>query len=177
MVKSSFEWNYLGTPYEDFVHVTPGKMSIHMLKKNTVPWEFEGEVFDFFGHMMRTGKIHENMPWIGKRLTEATFMVSTKMSVTPKGKEAAGIAILQNNANQLRIEITAAAHENQVRVSAYKVVYSLCEGKMHYEETCEGSVIMDAAGGFVGAYAGLYATSGGEASDNHADFTYYEMLV
>ena len=223
----SFEWNYLGTPYEDFVHVTPGKMSIHMLKKNTVSWEFEGEVFDFFGHMMRTGKIHENMPWIGKRLTEATFMVSTKMSVTPKGKEAAGIAILQNNANQLRIEITAAAHENQVRVSAYKVVYSLCEGKMHYEETCEGSVIMDAAdayvltinghnnkydfivqpqndgnatnaaaeqiviaahidgthlgtesaGGFVGAYAGLYATSGGEASDNHADFTYYEMLV
>lgn len=214
-----FAWNYLGTPYEDFVHVALGKMSVQMLKKNIVPWEFEGEVFDFFGHMMHTGKTHENMPWIGKRLTEATFTASTKVSATLKGKEATGIAILQNNANQLRIEVSASETPDKVLVSVYKVVYGLLEGKMHYEETCEGQAEIaaddayvltinghdnmydfsvetastpviqvatdvdgthlgtESAGGFVGAYAGLYATANGKVSDNHADFAYFDLFV
>lgn len=143
------EWNYLGTPYEDFVQVEPGKLTIHMLQKNMVPWEFEGEVFDFFAHLTATGKTRENMPWIGKRVTEPSFVVSTKVTVKPSGSESAGMVLLQNNANQLRLEIAASDTPDSVIARAVKVAYGLKDGKMHYEETVEGEIKLAASESYI----------------------------
>lgn len=206
------EWNYLGTPYEDFVHHENRTITVKMLAQSLVPWEFEGETFDFFSHMQKIGKTKACMPFYGRRLHETAFTFGAHMEAVLSGRETAGIAILQNNAHQLRLEGVAGA-DGQVCFRVIKVTYSLLDGKMHYEETNHGSVTLpvsssyrlvleghdnaydfsvcpeggvwqtvaehidgtnlgsETAGGFVGAYVGLFASGNGEASQNEAVFS------
>ncbi len=206
------EWNYLGTPYEDFVRREDGAVKLRMLPQNLVPWEFEGEVFDFFGHMQKTGKAKNCMPFYGRRLHEAEFTFEARMDAVLNGQESAGIAIMQNNAHQLRLE-GVAEPGGQVRFQVMRVTYELRNGKMHYEEASEGSILLPAsgcyhlqmrggenlydfavcedgrawqtvarqvdgthlgsetAGGFVGAYVGLFASGNGSGSANEAVFS------
>lgn len=206
------EWNYLGTPYEDFVRHEGGTIAVKMLPRNLVPWEFEGEEFDFFGHMQKIGKTKACMPFYGRRLHEPGFTFGADLAVSLAGKETTGIAVLQNNAHQLRLEGTA-GEDGTVRFRVVKVTYALRDGKMHYEETEQGSAALplsgqyrlqmrgrgntyafavqaqgkawqtvarevdgthlgsETAGGFVGAYVGLFASGNGEESQNEAVFS------
>lgn len=209
------EWNYLGTPYEKFTRVENGKLYIRMLAKNLVPQEFEGEVFDFFGHISKMGKTKECMPFVGKRMTQPVFDAETLMELNPVGTESAGMVILQNNANQIRLECSSAG-DDMITFSVKTVRYGLPEGKMHYEEQeiksitlpkspayglkikgennkysfavvaegeefyvagdVDGSYLgSESAGGFVGAYIGLFATGNGTSSDNEATFHYFSI--
>lgn len=208
--KLSMEWNYLGTPYENYVQIKDHKLYMRMLSKNLIPSEFEGDEFDFFGHINKTGQTKENMPFIGKRITGDRFEAEVLVEVNPTGAEGAGIAVLQNNANQLRLECNSVS-EDMISFTAYTVRYGLVDGKMHYEENAQGSVTIpktpgyalrvkardnkysfavvtageeyyivseldgsylgsESAGGFVGAYLGLFATGNGTISDNEAIF-------
>lgn len=206
------DWNYLGTPYEDFVRVEGDGLAIRMLKNNLVPWEFEGKVFRFFEHMQEIGKTRSCMPFLGRRLGEPDFILEVSMDAAMENKESAGIAIMQNNAHQLRLEGVAES-EGRVRFQVVRVTYRLEEDKMHYEETMQGSVVLpasgsyrlkmegsnnwyqfavrtepggewrtvardvdgthlgtEAAGGFVGAYVGIFASGNGVDSQNEAVF-------
>lgn len=210
------EWNYLGAPYEDFIRRESGTIAVRMLPQSLVPWEFEGEMFDFFGHMQKIGKTKRCMPFYGRRLHEAAFAFETHMEVTLSSKESAGIAIIQNNAHQLRLE-GAAETDGTVRFRVVKVTYSLRDGKMHYEEIEQGAVALpasdsyqlvmqghdntydfsvcpaggawqtvaarvdgthlgsEAAGGFVGAYVGVFASGNGRESQNEAVFSHITL--
>ncbi len=206
------DWNWLGTPYEDFVRVEGERVAIRMLRTNLVPWEFEGEQFDFFGHMQKIGRTRDCMPFLGRRLGEAAFAAEVTMAAEFRNRESAGMVILQNNAHQLRLE-GLAAEDGNVRFRVVKVVYQLKDGKMHYEESTVGEILLpaagtwrlcmegrdnryrfavradgegawrtvaedvdgthlgsEAAGGFVGAYVGLFATGNGADSPNEAVF-------
>lgn len=210
------DWNTLGTPYEDFLRVTGDGVAIRMLRTGLVPWEFEGKPFDFGEHMATCGQARNCMPFLGRRLAEPRFTMEVTMAVALAGNETAGIAILQNNAHQLRLE--AAAEENGVRFRVLSVTYGLLDGKMHYEETVQGSALLPAgdrwrlrmegrdnvyrfavrpepggawtavadgvdgshlgsetAGGFVGAYVGLFASGNGADADSEAVFTDLDM--
>lgn len=204
------EWNYLGTPYQHFTRIADKKLYIRMLKKNLIPSEFEGEEYNFFGHMEKLGNTRENMPFVGKRMTATTFEARALLEVHLNAEECAGIAIYQNNANHLRLECQD-YDKDKIRFAVRTVRFGLPEGKMHYEETTVGcvelpestiyelkiyaaenlysfSVIADgaeyyvakdvdgsyigseSAGGFVGAYIGLFATGNGVDSSNEAAF-------
>ena len=141
------DWNYLGTPYQDFAHWEGDRLTLTMLSQGLVPWEFEGETFDFFGHMQRIGKTKECMPFLGVRLEEPTFSAQVEVRVDVHHQESAGLVLMQNNANQLRLEVTAGAAETVV-VRAVRVRYGLQEGKMHYQETVEGQLSLPAAGAY-----------------------------
>lgn len=211
------EWNYLGTPYDEFVSVAPGRLTMKMLPKSLVPWEFEGEVFDFMGHIMKLGHTKESMPFIGKRLKEPDFSVRTEMKAELTDSESSGLVIMQNNAHQLRLEASAVpSDDTKLCFKVMKVVYGLRDGKIHFEETEEGAALADrsesyelcikghqnrydfyvktenqtitvaenvdgthlgseAAGGFVGAYAGVFATANGGRSDHKAWFSYFDL--
>lgn len=213
--KLSMEWNYLGTPYTEFVKVQNQKLHIKMLAKNMVPEEFEGKKFDFFDHIPKIGKTKESMPFIGKRIQSFSFLAETLVEMKPSGSESAGIAILQNNANQIRLE----GMENDTKTitfSVKKVQYGLCDGRMHYDVREEGNITIprtltyglkvkatenqysfaiveegkeyevarnvdggflgsESAGGFVGAYIGLFATGNGTSSENEAIFHYFSI--
>lgn len=216
VINTDTEWNYLGTPYEDFVRHEGETIVMRMLPQSLVPWEFEGEGFDFFGHMQKIGKTKRCMPFYGRRLHEANFTFEARMAVPLHDKEAAGIAIMQNNAHQLRLE-GIAAPDGQVRFQVVRVTYELRDGKMHYEEAAQGAINLpasgsyrlqmrgggnhydfsvcadgeawetaalqvdgthlgsEAAGGFVGAYVGVFASGNGAESQNEAVFSHITL--
>lgn len=140
----ALDWNYLGTPYQDFAHWEPDRVTLDMLPQSLVPWEFEGEVFDFFGHMQRIGKTRACMPFVGVRLEEPRFTAEVQLQVAPKNRESAGLVLMQNNANQLRLEVRADS-EDRALIRTVRVCYGLVDGKMHYEETVAGELSLTAA--------------------------------
>ena len=144
----TLDWNWLGTPYENFAAWDGDKVTLTMLPHSLVPWEFEGEEFDFFGHMQRIGKTKEGMPFVGVRVEEPSFTTKVTVQVSPQGKESAGLALMQNNANQLRLEVIAGEGDT-VCARVVRVCYSLREGRMHYEETVEGQLSLPAQGTYV----------------------------
>lgn len=156
----TLDWNYLGTPYENFAHWAEDRVTLDMLPRSLVPWEFEGEHFDFFSYMRRIAKTRSCMPFVGVRLEEAQFTAEVQLRVTPENRESAGLALLQNNANQLRLEVLAGAR-GRVQVRAVRVCYRLEDGNMHYEETVAGELSLPASGGYT-----LRITGG----DNRYDF-------
>lgn len=87
------------------------------------------------------------MPFLGVRLEEPTFSAQVEVRVDVHHQESAGLVLMQNNANQLRLEVTAGAAETVV-VRAVRVRYGLQEGKMHYQETVEGQLSLPAAGAY-----------------------------
>ena len=206
------EWNYLGTPYQRFVRVVGEGLAIQMLKTNLVPWEFEGEKFEFFEHLRKLGKTKTCMPFLGIRLREPHFVLEITMDVQLQGKESAGIVILQNNAHQLRLEGLVSL-DGELEFRVVRVVRLFVNGKIHYEEDILGRVLLpqnghwrlhmegennryqfavrpededewqpvaedvdgthlgtEMAGGFVGAYVGIFATGNGIDSTNEALF-------
>ena len=154
-------------------------------------------------------------------------------------RQAAGIIVIQNNANQLRLELvsndydncrvsdghaqktTAGGHAEEaadtVTFRVMRVQYRLTDDQIqHYEETCCGSVTVpraktyllkaigkgiryqftvtaeekeyivatdadashlgsETAGGFVGAYIGMFATGNGTEYDEEAAFDSFVM--
>ncbi len=209
---TSLAWNHLGTPKEGLVQVSPDQTVIRMGKTAMVPWCFEGEVWDFFGHMAKLGKTEDELPFLGRRLREADFEMEVSLEVSLHDTESAGIVLLQNNAHQLRLE-GAAGPDGTVQFRVCKVTYSIQEGRMHWAETEEGTISLprskrwrlrmegsgnrytfgvrpleerqwhtvaadvdgrhlgsETAGGFVGAYVGLFASGNGVSSKNTATF-------
>ncbi|MNP57849.1 hypothetical protein D3C76_1527140 [compost metagenome] len=66
----------------------------------------------------------------------------------------------------------------EARGQAYSFLYSLDGTEwMTLFADADGTILStDVAGGFVGAYLGLYATSHGQESGNAADFDWFEYL-
>lgn len=212
----SMAWNYLGTPQEDFISRDEKGLALRMLPTTMVPVEFEGEdAADFMSHMMRCGHTDKTLPFYGRRLQSFDFTAQAVMSASFSGAEAAGLIIIQNEANQVRLEMKAADAPGRVCARAVRVVCETGTGLRHYAETIlgeaclpesdsyvltiraesnhftlsvgedEGCVLAsdvsgdflgsETAGGFVGAYVGLFATGGGTASDHTASFASFSL--
>jgi xylan 1,4-beta-xylosidase len=70
-----------------------------------------------------------------------------------------------------RLYMKVEAHEQ-----TYRFYYATQEEQwVALEENADGTILStDRAGGFVGAYIGMYASSNGKPSSNHADFDWFE---
>lgn len=222
----AFCWNYLGTPYEKFARIADSRLYIRMKAKHMIPSEYEGAKFDFFKQFAAAADTRENVPFVGRRVQEPEYTAEAVMEADVHDRQAAGIIVIQNNANQLRLELVSndydncrvsGEHADTVTFRVMRVQYRLSEDQIqHFEETCCGSVTVprvqsyllraagkgirydftvtaegkeytvaadadashlgsETAGGFVGAYIGMFATGNGTEYDEEAAFDSFLM--
>jgi xylan 1,4-beta-xylosidase len=88
-----------------------------------------------------------------------------------RGGEDKLLASVSFDANRLFLKVEA-------REQAYSFYYSLDGAEwLTLFTDADGTILStDVAGGFVGAYMGLYATSHGQSNSNAADFDWFEYL-
>lgn len=210
-----YVWNFLGTPYQNFYRIENSCLRLKLLKNSIVPWEFDNTNGDVFQRISRIGKTKECVSFIGRRQQHLYFTVTAAMKFIPEKNETAGITILQNDANQLRIESANDGGQSVMRCISTKVEYDEL-GMQHFKETILGSIPFEAeqdfgyirvtgngtgysfyagstqnkflpvaqdvdgsflgsetAGGFVGAYIGMFASGNGKETDKYASFDYF----
>lgn len=208
-----FEWNFLGTPQETFAKVEDGKLRLKLLKNTTVPWELDGTDGSVFSRIATIGKTKENISFVGRRQQHLDFEATVTVRFSPEESETAGIVILQNDANQLRLEITKNQEDGPIVRCMQVVSHYDQEGIQHFSETRLGEVPAqslqmnfilqvkgtgarysfyagptadrldpvaesvdgsflgsETAGGFVGAYIGLFASGNGQTKEKYAEF-------
>lgn len=179
-------WNFIRTPRGDFwsLKERPGYLRLR-LKPVTLTE-------------------NANPAFVGLRQRDINFAARTKMEFSPKHEfEVAGLILLQNADFQYRVERVQselrlikreAGKEEAIAIRPYeqKEIYFKVEasGQSYnfyiaskaeqweiLKENVDGRILSsDVAGGFTGAYLGLYASSNGHESSNFADFDYFEYI-
>jgi alpha-N-arabinofuranosidase len=212
--KLGLQWNFLGTPYEEFYRIENSFLKLKLLKNSTVPWEFHNTQASIFHRIQRTGKTKECVSFIGRRQQHMKFEVLVQMEFQPDTNETAGIVILQNDANQIRLETGKDESGNQV-VRCIKVLSQIDEtGVQSFKEETLGKRALkeslftfriignqekysfyiknkkktwveiarevdcgflgsETAGGFVGAYIGMFASGNGVTKEKYAAFDFF----
>lgn len=134
-------WNYLGTPYKKFLKLEESCLHLKLLKNKTVPWEFDGTSANVFERIGMMGKTKECISFVGRRQEHMEFEASVKMIFEPEGREAAGLIVLQNDANQLRLEYCL-EESGSPCVKCISTKIYIEDGKQYYKEQCHGFVPM-----------------------------------
>lgn len=170
-------WNQLRTPRERFWDLTPGRLRLR-LRPETLT--------------------ERGCPsLIARRQQHAHFAAYTALDFTPtSGNECAGLVLLQNDAFQLRCEISLgvarlirraegtdelladrpiAGGRIRIAVEAHDQAYQFRLDGAEFGAQADGRILShEPARSFTGAYLGMYASSNGSPSTTTADFAYFE---
>lgn len=183
----AYYWNFLRTPREDFYSLTerPGYLRLRLR-----PQELSEQ---------------SNPSFVGRRQQHINFTAETVMEFTPHSEnECAGLVLIQNNDFHFRfivgyesepvIRLIKRSHGQDeilasqsiptgyyiLKITAHEQSYNFyfsIDGLWHtLAENVDGRILSTpVAGGFVGAYIAMYASSNGLAgAANHADFDWFE---
>jgi xylan 1,4-beta-xylosidase len=143
-----------------------------------------------------------NPSFVGCRQRDHDFAVHASLDFAPRGEhECAGLALMQNNNFHIRFVVTGAgvrlirraggtdetlAEEMvpagriflavEARGQSYEMRYATEPGEWRrLGDPVDGRILSPpVAGGFTGAYIGMYASANGRPSDNIADFDWFE---
>ncbi|MEU5883272.1 glycoside hydrolase family 43 protein [Spirillospora sp. NPDC047279] len=178
------EWNFLRTPRERWWSLSerPGHLRLRV----------------------RPEKLADlaNPSFVGRRQLHRRFAAFTAMDFTPPGEYAwAGLAVIQNHdfhillvstTRDLRLVVrergddsvvaTAPPASGRVHLGVeanghfYQAWYAVEAGRWQpLGRPVDGDLLTSqVAGGFTGAYVGLYASGNGHPHDGHADFAWFE---
>lgn len=140
------EWNQIGAPGIEFYKVEDSCLKLKLLKNELVPWELDGLSANVFERIPMFGKGGGTVSFLGRRQQHMEFTTDTKLYFTPEQGEAAGLVVIQNDANQLRLEIrqNVEGQKEAVCISTRTVIR---DGKQYFEEQTEGSCLVTVAGG------------------------------
>jgi len=182
----AYHWNFLRTPREDFYSLSERHSYLRL--KLRPPQLSEQSQPSF----------------VGRRQQHIHFTAETEMEFTPRSdNECAGLALIQNNDFHFRFIVTyegetvirlikrshgqdeilaskpVPAGYYTLKVMAHEQNYSFyfsTNGLWHaLAEHVDGRILSTpVAGGFVGAFIAMYASSNGQPSTNHADFDWFE---
>ena len=181
----AYHWNFLRTPREDFYSLTDRKGFLRLQLRPQ--------------HLTE----QSNPSFVGRRQQHINFTAQTEFEFTPQADECAGLVLIQNNDFHFRFVVmheneniirlikrshgkdetlaTQPLHTNRctLKVTAHEQDYNF-----HFStggqwqtlaENIDGRILSTpVAGGFVGAYIAMYASSNGQPSTNHADFNWFE---
>ena len=180
----SHHWNFLRTPRTACysLDARPGHLRLLLKPERLTEWA--------------------QPAFIGRRLQHYDFAVRTILDFTSQAaNECAGLVLIQNAANHFRFlregpnvvvterrkgeervlgSIPAADGPHYLKIEARGQSYSFYYGVRAEVWTpvaqgADGRVLStQVAGGFVGAYVGMYASANGEPSSHWADFDYFE---
>ncbi len=183
----SLQWNFIRTPYEPFwsLKERPGHLRLRLKSESIID-----RVNPSF-----IGRRQQHKSFVATTLLEF---------VPEKIGEVAGIVLLQNNNSQFRMELMLDNNSNTIQLvrrdngvdqvisqhqTSESKLYLKVEAKeqdfyfyygksLNYLQllaTQDGRILStDIAGGFVGTYIGMYASSNGKVSNNKADFDWFE---
>ncbi|MFN8412055.1 MAG: glycoside hydrolase family 43 protein [Anaerolineales bacterium] len=181
----ALSWNFIRTPRDDFYSLAEHPS---FLRLRVRPQQLSAQ---------------SNPSFVGRRQQHMHFTAQTSFEFTPQKNECAGLALVQStdfhflfvvmgeDTPVLRLikrsfgkeEILAeqsipAGHYN-LKVTAheqnYSFYFSTDQQWQALIENVDGRILSTSiAGGFVGAFLGLYASSNGQPSSNHADFDWFE---
>jgi len=178
-------WNFLRTPREEFYSLTERR---GFLRLRLRPQQLTEQSSPSF---------------VGRRQQHINFTAQTELEFTPQANECAGLVLTQNNdfhfrfvvrhENETIIRIIRRSHGKDeiiatqplhadrctLKVTAHEQDYSFyfsADGPWQVlAEDLDGRILSTpVAGGFVGAYIAMYASSNGQPSRNHADFDWFE---
>ncbi len=179
-----YVWNFLRTPREVWYSLTerPGYLRLKLRPQKISEWV--------------------NPSFIGRRQQHICFAVRAAMEFKPGApNEEAGLVLLQSSDYQIRFVVTASGVKlirRQKKVDTVVAERAISESRMYLKveahgqaysfyvatkaeewqpvaENVDGRVLSTTvAGGFVGAYIGMYASSNGQSSANVADFDWFE---
>jgi len=156
------EWNEIGNPAEEFYRIENSCLKLKLLKNELVPWELDGLSANVFERipLFKGGK---KAGFLGRRQQHMQFEAVTKLFFEPDADECAGMTVLQNDANQLRIEIRknrTEAWKDQPETEKSRAgtgkgqpetVSAVCvstrtivrDGRQYFEEKTAGSAAVD----------------------------------
>ena len=145
------EWNQIGTPGEEFYRIEDGCLKMKLLKNELVPWELNGLSADFWG--VRIAMLQNrrgSVGFLGRRLQHMRFEAVTKLYFAPEQGDGAGLVVIQNDANQLRLEyrLDERGRSEAACISTRTVVR---QGRQYFEEKVEGSLELESQSGKKGA--------------------------
>lgn len=95
----SYIWNYLGTPEEDTVKIEKGYLKIKLCE---LP--IGKGLMHYSGPFLRPAK-RQAIGFLGRRQQHMSFLVSVKLCFEPRERQTAGLVILQNRHQQIRMEL------------------------------------------------------------------------
>lgn len=216
----SYKWNTIRTPKEQFWNLTekPGFLRLKVRPTGILDILSPPPFGPFVNYNVEGN--NDSPSFLGRRQQHINFETCTKMEFNPQNQyEAAGIALIQNDNHQFRLEYSIENDQKVIRLikcvsksevdfrtatfsyeniesklaekvfqsevvylkvtargQDYNFYYGLSEAEMELlAENVDGRILSsDVAGGFVGAYIGLFASSNGKASDNVADFDWFD---
>lgn len=181
-------WNFIRTPRGDFWSLTerPGHLRLHLKEDSVTRPEnpsFVGRRQQHMDFAARTAMeftpvqegeaagivLLQNHDYL-YRMEYTKFGSQTVLRLVERkdGQEEV-LASQELNSSKLYLKVEAVGQ-------AYSFFYAtVAEAWILLAEKVDGRLLSsDVAGGFVGAYMGLFAESGSGASRNHADFDYFE---
>ncbi|GGK90226.1 glycoside hydrolase 43 family protein [Sphaerisporangium melleum] len=179
------QWNHLRTPREPYWTLTerPGFLRLRGRPESITE--------------------RANPTLIARRQEHVHFAVHTAMEFVPEGRERAGLALVQNDDFHILLVMTASGltvirRENGVdhtlvqadvapgrlwlgveaHGQEYQMLYGIRPGEWRkLGEPVDGRVLSTTmAGGFIGAYIGVYLSGEGDPTGNVADFDWFEYL-
>jgi xylan 1,4-beta-xylosidase len=186
--KLGFQWNFLRTPRGDFWSLAerPGYLRLRLRPQMISKWEnpsFIGRRQQHLSFAARTA-----MEFTPQNADEGAGLVllqnndfQYRFVYTLAGGETV-IRLVKRAAGQEEVlaERPVSAGRLYLKVEAIEQEYSFyyaiaAEAWEPLLENADGHILStDVAGGFVGAYIGMYAGSNGQASENVADFDWCE---
>jgi len=184
----AFHWNSLRTNSDNFAVLTkrPGYLRLYLRSERLSE--------------------ETNPSFIGRRQQHARFQAETALEFIPEQNEYAGLALIQNHnfyylfiitrtiqpvirlirrahgTEEILAEQTIHAQRINLKVEAHEQSYNFYFAEQPGEwralaENVDGRILSTpVAGGFVGAYISMYASSNGQPSTNHADFDWFEYI-
>ena len=207
-------WNFLGTPDEKTCRLEKGFVKLKLYDKSLGQGMVDRSRQSYF-----VRHAPQSIGFLGRRQQHMSFKAKAKLCFTPKDKQTAGLTVLQNDYQQLRVEVGLNEEGNQVAraVCGYSskevsLLYKtelegyreevLAEIPWNHEETvlvirakgqdftlavedAEGQehLLMEhidggflgseTAGGFVGAYIGMFASGNGTDYEEYASFDWF----
>jgi xylan 1,4-beta-xylosidase len=186
--KLDYIWNLIRTPREEVYSLTerPGYLRLK-LRKDIIT---ENELVSFVGrrqqHMsFAASTVMEFSPKQDKEEAGIVLYQNRKFNfrfiyIQDNGKNLIRLIECTKGVEEILAENEVAAEKLYLFIEAQGQEYSFYYGETPTAEICliknvDGKILStDVAGGFVGTYIGLYASSNGVSSSNHADFDWFE---
>ena len=141
------EWNMLGAPKGQFYSLEDSCLKLKVLKNELVPWELDGLSANVFERIPMFHGGNGDVSFLGRRQQHLSFKAKTLMYFKPKKDEAAGMVIIQNDANQLRLEIRR-TEDDKIEATCIRTQTFIREGKQYFEETTVGSSLLNESSAF-----------------------------
>jgi xylan 1,4-beta-xylosidase len=186
--KLDYIWNLIRTPREEVYSLTerPGYLRLKLRKEIITGNELVSFVGRRQQHMNFTAStVMEISPRQDKEEAGIVLYQNRNFNfrfiyTQDNGKNLIRLIKCTKGVEEILDENEVAAERLYLCVEAHGQEYSFYYGETPTAETCliknvDGRILStDVAGGFVGTYIGLYASSNGISSSNHADFDWFE---